>query len=218
MQDMTRAFSPEFALLYIGLLVAILAVGVARAGRLSWRLFGRTRPQRVPLDRVLDGSMSADDFARAALTNLVSQAAPPEERLAQLRAAPLVDAGAALRKLRAADVRFDYLWRRQAIVVSSTWNLMRLTLILAAFITAYGFYPTWEYATFGDNNSADSLVRSLRRAGNWILFRLALGLAVAGLLCVVAMIFDGVLQRRLASWKYFYATTRDALSDRQPVK
>ena len=45
--------------------------------------------------------------------------------------------------------------------------------------------------------------------------QLALGFAVAGLLCVVAMVFDGMLQRRLATWKYFYASARDALSDAQ---
>ena len=51
--------------------------------------------------------------------------------------------------------------------------------------------------------------------GIWAMAQLALGFAVAGVLCVVAMVFDGVLQRRLASWKYFYATTHNALADAQ---
>jgi len=216
MHDLTRAFSPLFALLYTGFLITIVAVAVIRAGRLSYRLFGGARQHRVSLDGLLDSSVSTDDLARGPLVSLASPEAMSPERLARLRAGPRAEADATLRRLRAADARFAYLWRRQAIVVSSTWNLMRLTLIVAAFVTAYGFYPTWEYATFGDNNSPDSLVLTLRRAGNWIRFRLAMGLAVAGLLCVVAMVFDAVLQRRLASWKYFYATARDALSDARP--
>jgi len=212
--DLEQAFSPLFAFLYGGVLATIVAVAILRAGRLAWRLFGGARRQRVSLDGVLDGSVSTDALARAALANLVPHEALSPARLAQVRARPGSDSDAALRTLRAADARFDYLWRRQAIVVLSTWNLMRLTLIVALFITAYGFYPTWEYASFGDNNSPEPLlVASLRRAGNWILFRLAMGCAVAGLLCVVAMVFDAMLQRRLANWNYFYATARDALSD-----
>ena len=225
MHDMYWLISPPFALLYTLLLVVMVAVTVVRAGRLSWRLFGGVPRRRIPLDRALDGSVSADDLARAALANLVSHETPPQERLAQLRALPRVELDAALRTLRAADARFDYLWRRLAILVSSTRSLMRLALIAAAFITAYGFFPTWDYFTYGDRSGSgtiagvpDYIVKALYQAGEWSLARLALGLAVAGVLCVVAMVFDGLLQRRLASWKYFYATARDAFSGGQPLE
>jgi hypothetical protein len=54
---------------------------------MSWRLLGVARP-RMPLDRVLDGTMSANDLARAALANRVALEPLSEERLAQLRTGP----------------------------------------------------------------------------------------------------------------------------------
>jgi hypothetical protein len=211
-RDLYWLNSPPFAALYTLLLVVIVAVTVVRAGRLSWRLFGGVPRRRISLDRALDGSVSADALARAALANLVPHETP-QERVAQLRARPRVDLEAALRTLRAADNRFDYLWRLQAIGVSSTWSLMRLTFIAAAFITAYGFLPTWMY--FYNDANVEGL-KVLYPASEWVLARLALGLGVAGGLCLVAMVFDGRLQRRLASWKYLYATARDAWSAEQP--
>jgi hypothetical protein len=219
MSDMYWLTSQTSAALYGLLLAVMLAITFVRAGRLSWRLFGGVARRRMHPGRMLDGSTSADDLARAALANMVLPE-QSEERLAQLRAGPRVELDAALRTLRAADARFDYLWRHMAIRVSSTWSLMRLTLIAAAFVTAYGFFPTWNALTYGDHAGTatiagvpDYIVRGLYETGEWTLARLALGLAVAGVLCVVAMVFDGLLQRRLASWKYFYATARDALSD-----
>jgi hypothetical protein len=214
------AFEPTtaFAAPYTWLLVAMVAITIGRAGLLSWRLFGGVPRQRIPLDRVLDGSVSADDLARAALANLVSHDALSQERLARLRAGPRVEVDAALRTLRAADRRLDYLWRHLADGESSTWSLMWLTLIAAAFVTAYGFFPNWQYfVTDSGSNAFPANLQALYDAGEWVLARLALGLAVAGGLCVVAMVFDGLLQRRLASWKYVYATAGDALSG-QPVE
>jgi hypothetical protein len=219
MRNAYWAFEPAFAAPYTWLLVAIVAITVVQAGLLSWRLFGRVPRQRIPLERVLDNAVPADDLARAALANLVRHEALSRERLGQLRTGPRVDLDAALRTLRAADARFDYLWRRLAIGVSLTAGLMRLTLIAAAFITAYGFFPNWEY--FYGDTASDAFpagLTALYRAGGYVLARLTAGLAVAGVLCVVAMVFDGVLRHRLASWKYFYATARDALSDRQPLE
>jgi len=218
MREMYWLNSPSFVVLYTLLLVVIVAVTVVRAGWLSWRLFGGVPRRRIPLDRALDGSVSADDLARAALANLVSHETPPQERLAQLRALPRVELDAAVRTLRAADARFDYLWRRMGISVSSTWSLMRLALIAAAFITAYGFFPTWQYFLFGNRGSDTAGLTALYRAGEDILARLTAGLGVAGGLCVVAMVFDGLLQHRLASWKYLYATARDALSGGPPLE
>jgi TM2 domain-containing membrane protein YozV len=124
----------------------------------------------------------------------------------------------ALRTLRAADVHFDYLWRRMAIRVSSTWNLMRLTLLAAGFITASGFFPTLQALSYGNRSSSITIAgldQAMYETGVWALAQLGLGFAVAGVLCFIAMVLDGLLQRRLVSWKYFYATTRDALSDGQ---
>jgi hypothetical protein len=223
MRDLYWLTSTSSAVLYALLLAVMLAITVVRAGGLSWRLFGGVARRRMPLERVLDGSISADDLARAALANLVSPE-QSEERLAQLRTGPRAELDAALRTLRAADARFDYLWRRMAIRVSSTWSLMRLTVLVAAFFTAYGFFPTWQYFMLGDRTSTTIggvptyMVDTLYEAGEWTLARLALGLAVAGGLSVVSMVFDGLLQRRLASWKYLYATVRDALSGGQPLE
>jgi hypothetical protein len=220
MRDMYWLTSPSFVALYTLFLIVIVTVTVVRAGRLSWRLLGGVPRRRTPLDCALDGTVSADDLTRAALANLVSHETPAQERLAQLRALPRVDLGTALRTLRAADARFDYLSQRVAIGVSSTWSL-----IAAGFIRAYGFFPTWESFIFGDRDSQDTIaglpayiVKGLYQAGGWSLARLALGLAVAGGLCVVAMVFDGLLQRRLASRRYLYATARDAFSGGQPLE
>jgi hypothetical protein len=171
----------------------------------------------MPLDRVLDGGVSPDALARAALANRVSPEPLSEERLAQLRAGP-GELATAIRALRAADVRFDYLRRHMAIYVSSIWNLMRLTLLVTALITASGFLPMWRGLTFGTRSGATtlaSLYPAIYETGGWALSQLAFGFAVAVVLCIVAMVFDGMLQRRRASWKYFYAMTHNALSDGQ---
>ena len=70
MREMYWLNSPSFVALYTMLLVVIGVVTVVRAGLLSWRLFGGVPRQRIRLDRLLDGSMSADDLARAALANV----------------------------------------------------------------------------------------------------------------------------------------------------
>ena len=217
MYDIYVLTSPSSIVLYAVPLALIVVITVVRAGFLSRRLLGFARP-RMPLDHLLDGAVSADDLARGALANRVSPEPLSEERLAKLRTGPRVERDAALRTLRAADVRFDYLWRRMTIRVSSTWNLMRLTLLAAALITAYGFFPTYVARSFGDRSTVTTIAgidQAMFEAGVWALAQLALGFAVAGVLCIVAMVFDGLLQRRLASWKYFCATTRDALSDGQ---
>jgi hypothetical protein len=219
MHHVVWAFEPSFAEPYTWFLVAMVVATVFRAGVLSWRLFAGVPGRRIGLDRVLDGSVPSDDLARAALANRISHEPPADGRLAQLRSGSQVDLNAALRTLRATDFRFDYLWRRLAVGVSSTRSLVRLTLIAAAFITVYGFFPNWQYFYVdSDSGSFPAGLNELYRAGEWIIARLALGLAVAGGLCVVAMVFDGLLQHRLASWKYIYATTRDALSDEPPPK
>ena len=201
----------DFLLLILALIVLITVV---RGGVLWWRLLGVARP-RMPLDRILDGGVSAADFARAALANRVSPEPLSEERLAQLRAAP-AELATAIRALRAADVRFDYLGRHMAIRVSSIWSLMRLTLLVAALITTSGFLPMWRVVTYGTSSgptTIEGLYPAIFETGGWALTQLSLGFAAAGVLCVVAMVVDGMLQRRLASWKYFYATAHDALSD-----
>jgi hypothetical protein len=216
MQEIDMLTSP-LTVLYAMPLAPILAFTLVRAAVLSWHLLGVARPL-MPLDGMLDGAVSADDFARATLANRVSREPLSEERLAQLRTGPRVKLETALRSLRTVDVRFDYLWQLMKSRVSSTWNLMRLTLLAAALITASGFLPTWRALSYGDRNRVviiAGLEQAMFETVEWALTQLALGFAVAGVLCIVAMVFDGLLQRRLASWKYFYVTTRDALSDGQ---
>jgi hypothetical protein len=222
MPQLVSAFEPSFVAPYTWALVVIVAIAVLRAALLSWRLIGRVRWRRVPLDDVLHGSAVADDLARAALANRVSQKSPSEESLAQVRADSRVDLDTALRTLRAADLRFDYLWRRLAVDVSLMRSLTRLALFAAAFMTVFGFVPSWTY--FVVDNATDATIGGLPASNVWALFRalegirvrLMVGLGVAGGLCLVAMVFDGLLQQRLASWKYFCATVRNALSDGQP--
>jgi hypothetical protein len=215
MRDIYPVTSPASIVLYALPLALVVVITIARAGVLSWRLLGVVRP-RMSLDRVLDGSVTADHLARAALTNRVSPVPLSEQQLAQLRTVPRVERDAALRTLRAADARFDYLWRRLAIRVSSTRHLMRLTLLAAGLLTTSMFYGEYEALSYGDRYTLPTIAGIdlfLFETGMWVLTQLALGFAVAGVLCVVAMVFDGLLQRRHASWKYCYATAHDALSN-----
>jgi hypothetical protein len=217
MDNIETLTTPTSLVLYAVPLALIVATTLVRAAVMSWRLLGVARP-RMRLERLLDGAISADDLARAALANRVSRGPLSEQLLAQLRTRPRVELDAAVRTLRAADVRFDYLWGRMNIRVSSTWNLMRLTLLAAGWITTSLFFDRLESASFGNRSRIDiiaGLQRPMYETVVWAIAQLALGFAVAGVLCVVAMVFDGVLQRRLASWKYFYASARDALSDGQ---
>jgi hypothetical protein len=217
MDNIYRFTSPTSLLFYAVPLALIVVLTIVRAGVMSWRLLAVAR-LRLRLERLLDGAMSADDLARAALANRVSPEPLSEDRLAQLRAGPRVELDGALRTLRAADVRFDYLWGRMKIRVSSTWNLMRLTLLAAGLTTTSLFFPQYQALSYGHRSEIFTIAgvdKALFQAGEWAFTQLAFGFAVAGVLCVVAMVFDGLLQRRLASWKYFYATVRDALSDGQ---
>jgi hypothetical protein len=212
-------FEPSFAEPYTWLLVAVVAVTVVRVGRLSWSLFGGVLPRRIALDRVLDGTVSPDDLARAAFASRVSHGALSADRLAQLRAGPRIDLEKPLRTLHVADARFDDRWRRLATGVSATRSLIRLTLIAATLSAAYAFLPKWEYFV-AVNARYPSLagVMGLFEASHWTLVRLSLGFGVAGGLSVVAVVFDGLLQHRLAAWKYLYATARDALADGDPLE
>jgi hypothetical protein len=214
MQEMFWLSEPSFARPYTWFLVAVAAVNVVCAGWLSWRLLGGVSRRRIALDSVLDGAVSSNDLAYAALANRIPREALSEERLTQLRSGSRGASDAVLRTLRAADALFDYRWRRLAICVSSTWDLMRLVLVAAAFITAYGFLPTWEYLSLGDSASdaVPARMKELYEAGEYTLARLALGLGVAGGLCAMAMVFDWWLEHRLVSWKRLYAGANDALS------
>ena len=215
--DINILTTPFSIVFYAVPLALIVVLTIVSAGVFLSRLFGSGARPRVAIERVLDGAMSADELARAALANRVSPDPLSEDHLVQLRSSPRAEVDTALRTLRAADVRFEYLWRRMKIRVSSTWNLMRLTVLAAGFITAFGFFPQLSANLYGSRGSViiAGLDKALYEVGIWAMAQLALGFAVAGVLCVVAMVFDGMLQRRLASWKYFCATSRDALSDGQ---
>ena len=217
MDNIETLTTPTSLVLYAVPLALIVATTLVLAAVMSWRLLGVARP-RMPIERVLDGSVSADDLARAALANRLSPGPLSEELVAQLRTGPRVELDTALRTLRAVDVRYDYLWRRMNILVSSTRNWMRLTLLAAGFITTSLFFDRLESASFGLRTRIDTIAglqRPMYETVVWAMAQLALGFAVAGLLCVVAMVFDGMLHRRRASWKYFYASAVDALSDTQ---
>ena len=218
MNDIHILISPASFLFYAVPLAAIVALTVVRAGVMSSRLLGVARP-RIPLQGIVDGTVSADDLARAALANRVALESISEERLAQLRAGRRAELATAQRTLRAADDQFDYLWRGMAIRVSSTWNLMRLTLIAAGLITTSLFFDRLASNSYGHRSRVviiAGLDQAMYETVQWAMAQLALGFVVAGLLCIVAMVFDGLLQRRVASWKYFYASARAALSDAEP--
>lgn len=150
------------------------------------------------LDRLLDGSIDAEGLARAALANRVSRRPPSDARLTQLRADPRIDLDASARTVQAADARFDYLWHRSRAIVTTIRGLVVFTLIVSAFEAAYAFYPTWHYFYGGTITAFDALAR----AGEWILARLAFGLGVSAALWLVSIVFDAVLEYRLASWRY----------------
>ena len=90
MNDIYILTSTLSVVFYAVPLAVIVAITVGRAGVLSWRLFGVAR-SRMPLDRVRDGTMSADDLARAALANRVALEPLSAERLEQLRTGPRVE-------------------------------------------------------------------------------------------------------------------------------
>ena len=199
-----------------------MAITVVRAGRLSWRLFCGVPRQRIPLDRMLDGSVAADDLARAALANLVSHEAPSAgtPRAVARGAAhrpgcrPAHAAGGG-RPVRLSLAPPDY--SRVVDVEPDAPDAHRggvhhgLRVLSHVGVLHYGD-RAGGYTIAG---LPAYIVKALYEAGEWSLARLSLGLGVAGGLCVVAMVFDGLLQRRLASWKYCYATARDALSGGQ---
>jgi hypothetical protein len=96
--------------------------------------------------------------------------------------------------------------------VIATRGLARLTLLASAFTTIVTAYLTFEWEIGTGIYGIATLYPAGRVLGN----RLAVGLLVCLALWAVALFFHGRIHRRVASWRYFHAIAREALSAGAP--
>jgi hypothetical protein len=211
MNGVRWAFEPPFAALYSMFLGVVGLVTIANALRLSSRVLGGFRSRRISLLQVLEGSVSAELLARAALCNGLARESLSDPHLQRVDAESHIVLASALSNLQMADGRFNLLWQYSQARVTSTKRLLQLTLIASGLVTVYGLFPTWDYF-FVDGSITGA--GALARAGQWIAARLTLGLAIAAGVCAVHALFENVLNRRLADWKYFHAIAQHELSRR----
>jgi hypothetical protein len=196
------AMEPAHARLFFGFLVIVCLITLVRVVRLSWTLFAVPLRTRTSLAEVLARRSDADGLAQAALAHAVSSEGAPT--------LTAVDARAEVRRLlRMANARFNYRWRLAHARTIATNGLLRLTLLVSVAIACYGAYPAFHFA---HNDTNLNGYEAWFKAGELLLARLAMGLAVCTALCGLSVFFEGRLIRRKAAWRLFCATAMNALS------
>jgi biopolymer transport protein ExbB/TolQ len=199
---------PELARVFVMFLAVMGVITAARSVRLCWRLFWPLASGRVSLDLLRQGAVSADRLAKAALGRTLTLERPSEtHRDASAEPSP-GNREAALRTLRTADIRFRYVWRLSQASVIATRGLMPVTLLGTLFGTVVNIYPAFNWEVAGPTVTGAAAAYTV---GNVTLNRLAAGLLLCAAIWAVSTFFQAWLYRRMASWRYFLATTRDIL-------
>ena len=181
---------------FLLVLAGICAATLVRAGILAWAVLSWPLRTRLSSEAGAHGRVDADRVAIAALAGAIRGPRPDWDVVVS----PL------------ADARFDYRWRMAHARVVATKGLSRITVLLSVLVVCFGAGPAFFLAHWESNRGT---------YGDWVggltvlSMQLAVGLAVAILLSVVAVFFEGRLIRRKASWRLFRATVVDAGSPRE---
>jgi hypothetical protein len=181
----TLPWEAKFLILY---LLVVLGVWLVRSGRLTRQFWSLSTRKWLPLQKATIAGEDANLLAASGLVNKLPNNA---------RVSPPC--------IRQVDCKFLYLWEVCATRIASLKRLALLTFLLAVFV----------FVTLMPNLLAqvgtEKIVGTGFLAGRIAesLAPLALGILVCAVLYATHGFFEGVLQRRRASWSYFCATSRN---------
>lgn len=181
----TLPWEAKFLILY---LLVVLGVCLVKSGRLTRQFWSLSTRKWLPLQKA---TIASEDVRLLAASGLVNRL--PNNAKVCPSCIPQV------------DCRFLYLWEMCATRVASLKRLALLTFLLTVFV----------FVTLMANLLAgvgiEKIVGTGFLAGRIAesLAPLALGILVCAVLYATHCFFEGVLQRRRASWNYFCATARN---------
>jgi hypothetical protein len=185
----TLPWEAKFLILY---LLVVLGVWLVKSGRLTRQFWSLSTRKWLPLQKATIAGEDVDLLAASGLVNRLPNNA---------RVSPPC--------IRQVDCRFLYLWELCAARVASLKRLALLTFLLtvSVFVTLM--------ANLLAQVGTDKIVGTGFLAGRIAesLAPLALGILVCAALYATCGFFEGVLQRRRASWTYFCATARNQASE-----
>ncbi len=169
----------KFLILY---LLVVLGMWMVRSGKLMWKFWSLSTRKWAPLPNVNIAGEDVDLLAASGLVNRLPD-----------------NASVSPTCIRQADCRFLHRWEMCAIRVASLKRLALLTFLLTAFVfvtlMANLLAEVGTEKIVGTGFLAGSIAESL--------VPLALGILVCAVLYATHDFFEGVLQRRRASWNYF---------------
>jgi hypothetical protein len=190
---------PPHAQLFYAVLAVVCIVSLAQATLLSVAVFGLPRLKRRSREALGAEERAAVDLAAAGLAGRIGQ--DGRRFLGSVPARTEWE-----RVLREADAHFSFEWQMAYARVSATREFAKLAVLLSVLVVSFGAYSTLFLSIYEINIPvATALLRGLRV----LMTRLTIGLAVSIALCAMAMVFNGRLIRRKASWGLFRATAAD---------
>lgn len=168
----------KFLILY---LLVVLGMWMVKSGKLMWQFWSLSTRKWAPLQKVNIAGEDVDLLAASGLVNRLPN-----------------NASVSPTCIRQADCRFLHRWEICAIRVASLKRLALLTFLLTAFVfvtlMANLLAQVGTEKIVGTGFLAGSIAESL--------VPLALGILVCAVLYATHGFFEGVLQRRRASWNY----------------
>jgi hypothetical protein len=208
------AVEPLHVRLFILYLFVAVIVTIVRSLKLTRRIYTLQKRNGVSLRDISHGGISANELAQFALTNRLL--VEPSPFVGDYGSGDAETSGEkpTLRTLQIADTKFRYLWQLGSVDVAFMKKLVRLTLLLSLLLVVYGAFPTWS-EEFNDHNVTGTV--ALHRAAGDLLARVTIGVTVSVLIYMVSILFDGSLRRRKTRWRYFYESSRNALSSERSL-
>jgi hypothetical protein len=184
----TLPWEAKFLILY---LLVVLGIWLVKSGRLTRQFWSLSTKKWRPLGKA---SIAGEDVNLLAASGLVNRL-PNNASVSSLR-------------IRQVDCRFLYLWEMCAARVASLKRLALLTFLLTAFV--FVTLMANLLAQVGTEKIVGTGFLAWRIAES--LAPLALGILVFAVLYATCGFFEGVLQRRRASWNYFIERAKNQAS------
>jgi hypothetical protein len=175
----TLPWEAKFLILY---LLVVLGVWLVKSGKLTRQFWSLSTRKWLPLQKVIIAGEDVNLLAASGLVNRLPN-----------------NASVSPTCIRQVDCRFLYLWEMCATRVASLKRLALLTFLLTVFVfvtlMANLLAQVGTEKIVGTGFLAGRVAESLAP--------LALGILVCAVLYATCGFFEGVLQRRRASWNYF---------------
>ena len=194
--------------LFLLWILALFVSSVVRFVKLWWRI-ARHSGMRLSVDEIVRGNFEPDLLATIALAKPSPCDADLEKSTKFEGDGGDLGVERSLYLLRAADIRFLFLWERYYAVVRSSKWAGSLTCLLSLIMVIYGVFPT--YSRYHNDTNLDGTT-SFLLAAEQLTTTLAFGLFLAAILYVGASHFERLLMQRKACWNYFSSKMKNDLS------